>query len=59
VDIDRHPPIPLAQNIVFHLDSFFTVFWVPNLWGCFEALNVVFLTLGGPGIDYSMYLDLE
>jgi hypothetical protein len=26
VDIGGHPPIPLAQNIVFHLGSFSTIF---------------------------------
>jgi hypothetical protein len=42
MDIGGHPPIPLAQNRVFHLDSFSTVFRVPNFWGRFEALNNIF-----------------
>jgi hypothetical protein len=47
VDIGGHPPIPLAQNTVFHLGSFSTVFWVLNFWGHFEALNDIFLAFGG------------
>jgi hypothetical protein len=50
MDIGGHPPIPLAQNIVFHLGSFSTVFWVPNFWGRFEALNDIFLTFGAQEI---------
>jgi hypothetical protein len=46
VDISGHPPIPLARKIVFHLGSFSTVFWVPNFWGRFEALNDVFWGFG-------------
>jgi hypothetical protein len=46
VDIGGHPPIPLAQKIVFHLGSFSTVFWVPNFWGHFEALNDIFWGFG-------------
>jgi hypothetical protein len=58
VDIGGHPPIPLAQNMVFHLGSFFsTVFRVLNFWGRFEALNDVFFFghLGGPTIIYRIY----
>jgi hypothetical protein len=46
VDIGGHPPIPLARKTVFHLGSFSTVFWVPNFWGRFEALNDVFWGFG-------------
>jgi hypothetical protein len=42
VDIGGHPPIPLARKTVFHLGSFSTIFWVPNFWGRFEALNDIF-----------------
>jgi hypothetical protein len=42
VEIDGHPPIPLAQNMGFHLGSFFTVFRVLNLRDHFEALNEFF-----------------
>jgi hypothetical protein len=41
-EIGGHPPIPLAQNKGFHLDSFSTVFRVLNFWGHFKALNNVF-----------------
>jgi hypothetical protein len=37
-----HPPIPLAQNRVFHLGSFSIAFQVLDFWGHFEALNIVF-----------------
>ena len=37
------PTIPLAQNSYFRLAVFLAVFWVPNFWGRFEALNDVFL----------------
>jgi hypothetical protein len=50
VDIGDHPPIPLAQKIVFHLGSFLTGFRVPNFWGCFEALNDVFWGFEAQGI---------
>jgi hypothetical protein len=46
VDIDGHPPIPLAQKTIFHLGSFLTVFRVPNVRGYFEALNDVFWGFG-------------
>jgi hypothetical protein len=46
VDINGHPPIPLAQKLVFHLGRFLAVFWVPNFWGHFEALNEVFWGFG-------------
>jgi hypothetical protein len=46
VDIGGHPPIPLAQKTSFHLGSFSEKFWVPNFWGCFEALNDVSEDLG-------------
>jgi hypothetical protein len=42
VDIGGHPPIPLAQQIVFNPGNFLVVFQVPNLWGRFEALNNIF-----------------
>ena len=42
MEINGHPLIPLAQNN-FPLwqfpSNFSMVFWVPNSWGCFEALN--------------------
>ena len=49
VDIGGHPPIPLAQNTVFYLGSFFILFQVPNFRGRFEALNDVFSMFGGLG----------
>ena len=45
MDIGGHPPIPLAQNncLLWQFPSYFsTVFWVPNFWDRFEALNDVF-----------------
>ena len=45
-----HPPIPLAQNNfpLWQFPSYFsTVFWVPNFWNCFEALNDVFWQFRG------------
>jgi hypothetical protein len=51
VDIGGHPPNPLAQNTIFHLGSFSTIFLVPNFWGHFEALNDVFWTFGGPWVS--------
>jgi hypothetical protein len=50
VDIDGHPPIPLAQKIVFHLGRVSIVFRVANFWGHFEALNDVFGDLGPWGL---------
>jgi hypothetical protein len=43
VDIGGHPPISLAQITIFLLGNFSTVFWVPNFWVHFEALNNIFL----------------
>ena len=45
MEIGGHPPIPLAQNNcpLWKFPSYFsTGFWVPNFWGCFEALDDVF-----------------
>jgi hypothetical protein len=41
-EISGLPPIPLAQNMGFHLGSFSMDFWVLNFQGCFEAINDVF-----------------
>jgi hypothetical protein len=43
MDIDDHPPIPLAQNMVFQLGIVSMIFGVLNFWGHFKALNVIFL----------------
>jgi hypothetical protein len=47
-EISGHPPIPLAQNMGFHLGIFSTVFWVLNFQGHFEALNNVFWDATNP-----------
>jgi hypothetical protein len=47
MDIGGHPPIPLAQRIIFHFGSCFTVFRVLNFWGHFEALKDVILEFLG------------
>jgi hypothetical protein len=39
MDIDGHPPIPLDQNMVFHLGSFSG----PELLGLFSGPSDVFL----------------
>jgi hypothetical protein len=49
VDIDGHPPIPLAQKMFSHLGSFCIVFRVPNFQGYFDALNDIFLAFEGVG----------
>jgi hypothetical protein len=54
VDIDGHPPIPLARKIVFHLGSFSIVFRVPNFWDHFEALNDIFWDLGPRLLPYAL-----
>jgi ribonuclease HI len=41
-DLGRHqwsPTYSTSSKYSFHLGSFSMVFWVPNFWGCFEALN--------------------
>ena len=50
MEIDGHPPIPLAQNnsLLWQFPSYFsTVFWIPNFRGYFEALNDMFCYSGG------------
>ena len=42
VDFNDHPPIPLAQRIVFHFGSFSILFRVLNFRGRFEARNNIF-----------------
>jgi hypothetical protein len=42
VDIDGHPPIPTSSFFQFQFGSFVPSFQVPNSWGRFEALNIVF-----------------
>jgi hypothetical protein len=54
VEIGGHPPIPLAQNMGFHLGSFSTVFRVLNFRGHFEALNNIFLAFE-PNHTYRIY----
>jgi hypothetical protein len=54
VDIGGHPPILLAQNTFFYLGSFSTIFQVLNFWGCFEALNNIFLTFVSLGISHRL-----
>ena len=52
MDIDGHPPIPLAQNNcpLWQFPSYFSmIFCVPNFWVCFEALNDVFGNSRGEG----------
>ena len=56
MDIGGHPPIPLAQKIVFHLGSFSTIFRVPNFRGHFEALNDVFWGFGAQMTAKGTYL---
>ena len=42
MDIGGHPPIPLAQNMGFHLSSFSTAFRVQNFRGRFESVILFF-----------------
>jgi hypothetical protein len=63
MDISGHPPIPLVQNMGFHLGSFSTIFRVLNFRGRFEALNEVFwarqwpysIHVHGLGPEWNMY----
>ena len=59
MDIDGHPPIPLARKTIFHLGSFSTVFRVPNFWGRFEALNDIFWGFGAQVIGNYTKLGLS
>ena len=50
MEINGHPPIPLAQNNcpLWQFSCYFsTVFWVPNFRSRFETLNNVFLASNG------------
>ena len=51
MEIDGHPPIPLAQNNcpLWQFPSYFsTVFHVPNFLSYFEALNDIFCKFRWP-----------
>ena len=59
MEIDGHPPIPLAQNDypLWQFPGYFsTVFRVPNFLGHFEALNDVFWRFGGLTVAINMHL---
>jgi hypothetical protein len=52
-EISGHPPIPLAQNKGFHLNSFSTTFQVLNFRGCFEVLKIFFWTCHSHTVGFS------
>ena len=59
MEIDGHPPIPLAQNNcpLWQFPSYFsTVFQVPNLRGRYEALNDIFCRFEGQMDAIGMHL---
>ena len=58
MDIGGHPPIPLAQNNCPFWQfptNVSKVYWVPNLWSHFKALNDVFWRFRGETIFNGMY----
>jgi hypothetical protein len=59
VETGGRQPIPLAQNKVFHLSSFSTVFWILNFRVRFEALNNIFWTRHSHTVGFSVYFDEE
>ena len=59
MDIDGHPPIPLAQNNcqLWQFPSYFsTVFWVLNFQSRFEAPNNIFWRFWGQMVAIGMHL---